>query len=102
MSQELKIHVIGTEDTVLGFGLIGISGTIAQNSEMVKQTLEQYANPKQYDLIIVNSRLLQGLEEFIDNYRLNSENPILFDIPDESGTPVQDLLRDFVKKAFAM
>jgi vacuolar-type H+-ATPase subunit F/Vma7 len=102
MSQEMKIHVIGTEDTVLGFGLIGISGTIVQNSDMVKQILERYANPKQYDLIIVNSQLLQGLEEFTDNYRLNSENPILFDIPDESGTPMKDLLREFVKKAFSV
>ena len=102
MSQELKIHVVGSEDTVIGFGLVGINGTIVKNPEEAKQLLETFTKPRKYDLIIINTRLLQGLEQFIDDYRLNSENPILFDIPDETGIPIEHLLKKFVKKAFSM
>lgn len=98
----MKIHVIGSEDTVIGFGLIGISGTVITTPEEAKEILLRLTNPKQYDLVIINSRLLQGLEEFTDNYRLNADNPILFDIPDETGIPSEHSLKQFVKKAFSV
>lgn len=98
----LKIYVIGSDDTVIGFGLIGINGTVVADPNSMKELLLRLTNPKQYDLIIINSRLLQGIEDFIENYRLNPENPILFDVPDETGVPIQESLRHFIKKAFTM
>ena len=98
----MKIHVIGSEDTIIGFGLIGISGTVVTKPEDAKELLLKLTNPKQYDLLIINSRLLEGLEEFTDEYRLNAENPILFDIPDERVIPTDHSLKQFVKKAFSV
>lgn len=98
----MKIHVIGSEDTVIGFGLIGIEGTIMTNPEDVKDLLLKLRSPRQYDLIIINTKLLQGLEDFIEKYRLNADNPILFDIPDETGVSMPESLRRFVKRAFTV
>ncbi len=72
------------------------------NPEDVKDLLLKLRSPRQYDLIIINTKLLQGLEDFIEKYRLNADNPILLDIADETGGPMPEPLRRFVKRAFTV
>ncbi|MHA1278455.1 MAG: V-type ATP synthase subunit F [Candidatus Helarchaeota archaeon] len=102
MAKKLKIHAIGTEDTIIGFGLIGINGTVTTSPEKAKERLMELANSTEYDVLIINSKLLQGLEEFIDDYRLNPENPILVDIPDESGGITHRPIKETLKRAVGL
>ncbi|MHA1650906.1 MAG: V-type ATP synthase subunit F [Candidatus Helarchaeota archaeon] len=102
MSEKLEIHVIGTEDTVIGFGLIGISGTIINSAEEAEKLLEELAQSKEYKIIIINRKFLEGIEEYIKNYRLDPYNPILLDIPDESGKIVFESVKDLIRKSIGI
>jgi len=105
MVEKLNIHVIGSEDTVIGFGLIGVNGTIVNDVKMAEKILKELAESKEYKIIIINRKLLEGLEgleEFIKEYRLNSENPILVDIPDETGIIAFESVKDIIKRSIGI
>lgn len=99
MTEELGIYVIGSEDTVTGFGLIGISGRALNSAKDAQKLLIEIAQKKEYKIIIINRKLFEGIEEFIQNYRLNSENPILVEIPDETGVAVYESVKDLLKRS---
>ena len=102
MEEKLNIHVVGTEDTIIGFGLVGISGTVINSAEEAEQLLAKLAESKEYAIIIINRKYLEGIEEFIKNYRLDPDNPIIVDIPDESGIITYESVKDIIKKSIGI
>ncbi len=102
MEKEFKIHVIGTEDTIIGFGLVGISGTVIGSAKETEQLLSTLAESKEYSIVLVNRKFLEGIEEYIKNYRLNPDNPILLDIPDESGIITYESVKDIIKRSIGI
>ncbi|MHA1263693.1 MAG: V-type ATP synthase subunit F [Candidatus Helarchaeota archaeon] len=98
----MEVHVVGSEDTVIAFGLIGISGTIINEAKDAKTLLEELAKSKEYKIIIITQKLIEGIEEFIKDYRLNSENPILVDIPDEQGITTRESIKDLIRKSIGI
>jgi vacuolar-type H+-ATPase subunit F/Vma7 len=71
----------------------------------VKETqalLSEVARKKEYKIIIINSRLIEGIEEFVTEYRLNPENPILVEIPDETGVAMFESVKDLLKRSIGI
>ena len=58
MAEKLRIYVIGSEDTVIGFGLIGLSGQVVYTVKETQTLLSEVARKKEYKIIIINSRLV--------------------------------------------
>jgi len=103
MAEKLGLYVIGTGDTVVGFGLIGISGKVVHTARDAQKLLVELAQNKVYKIIIINSKLIDEIEEFVENYRLNPENPVLVEIPDETGaTAVYESVKDLLKRSIGI
>jgi vacuolar-type H+-ATPase subunit F/Vma7 len=102
MAEKLGIYVIGSEDTVIGFGLIGLSGEVVRTVKETQIRLNEISRKKEYKIIIINSRLIEGIEEFVTEYRLNPENPILVEIPDETGAVEYESVKDLLKRSIGI
>jgi V/A-type H+/Na+-transporting ATPase subunit F len=102
MAEKLGIYVIGSEDTVIGFGLIGLSGKVVRTVKEAQTILSEVAQKKEYKIIIINSRLIDGIEEFVTDYRLNPENPVLVEIPDETGAAAYESVKDLLKRSIGI
>ena len=103
MAEKLGIYVLGTEDTVIGFGLIGISGKVVRTARDAQRLLFEIAQKKVYKIIIINSKFIGEIGEFVENYRLNPENPVLVEIPDESGkAAAYESVKDLLKRSIGI
>ncbi|MCE7738228.1 MAG: V-type ATP synthase subunit F [Candidatus Heimdallarchaeota archaeon] len=71
-----KAFVIGARETVRGFNLIGVPG---QEVFTPKETLEKLeeALQKDYTLVIISASVIIGVEETIEQIRLENATPII-------------------------
>jgi vacuolar-type H+-ATPase subunit F/Vma7 len=79
---EQKIHVIGDDESVLMFGLLGIEGTILSENENFRKEFNKLINDAKIDMIIVALDLPEDMIEFLVDFKLNKRKPFVFYLPD--------------------
>ena len=79
---EQKIHVIGYDESVLMFGLLGIEGTILSENENFRKEFNKLINDAKIDMIIVALDLPEDMIEFLVDFKLNKRKPFVFYLPD--------------------
>lgn len=81
MSEE-KIHIIGNDECVLMFGLLGIEGTITNENENFMKQFNKLINDTKIDMIIVALDLSEDIIEYLVDFKLNKRKPFVFYLPD--------------------
>lgn len=81
----MKYFVIGDEDTVLGFGLVGVKGHAVKNESEANNTLQEALKDKQIGIIIITERVAEWIRQFVDSYLFSTTFPLIVEIPDRSG-----------------
>lgn len=81
----MNLHVIGDEETVLGFALVGVSGTVAKSRDETRQALDRVLREGQAGLIFVTERLAAEIQDEIENLVLSGKFPLVLEIPDRRG-----------------
>jgi V/A-type H+-transporting ATPase subunit F len=96
----LKFFVIGDEDTVLGFSLVGIEGEIARTPEDVRTSLEKTIKKEDIGIIIVSESLAETIRHEFDQYVYKTSFPLIIEIPDRSG-PIENraTVREMIRTA---
>ena len=77
-------HVIGDEDTVLGFRCAGVPGTVAATAEEVRSALRALRKGGAGVVLITESAADLAREE-VDDIRFNAELPMVVQIPGPQG-----------------
>ncbi|MFX0030059.1 MAG: V-type ATP synthase subunit F [Candidatus Hermodarchaeota archaeon] len=77
-----KIHVLGEEDIVLLFGLLGIDGTIIEDNETFLKVFESLTKESSIGMIIIFRALSDEIIDSILEFKMNNKNPFIFLIPD--------------------
>jgi V/A-type H+/Na+-transporting ATPase subunit F len=95
----MRTYVIGNEDAVLGFSLVGVDGASAHDADELVQVLTRALDDKTIGLILVTSDVAQFSRERIDALKVSSLEPLVVEIPGEkAGTPTPSL-KEFVQRA---
>ena len=81
----MKFYVIGDEDTVLGFRLVGIEGEVVRTSEESQQALEQAFKKDNLGVIVIPERLAKPIRHLVDQYIYKTTFPLIIEIPDRQG-----------------
>lgn len=99
----MKFYVIGDEDTVLGFNLVGIEGDIVQTPEEVKASLQKTFQMKDMGIIIISERLASSARELVNQYMYKTTFPLIIEIPDRLG-PLErkGTVRDMIRSAIGV
>jgi V/A-type H+-transporting ATPase subunit F len=95
------MHVLGDEDTVLGFRLAGIRGTVAQPGEGLAEQFRRLVGEEQANVVFITERLAAGIRALVDSYRMRGAFPVVVEIPDAQGPmagrrSIADLIREAI------
>jgi V/A-type H+-transporting ATPase subunit F len=95
--------VIGDEDTVLGFGLVGVKGMIVRNKEEAGNAFQTALSDKDTGIVIITERIAELIRPLVDKYLFTERFPLIVEIPDREG-PVEGKLtiREMVNEAIGI
>lgn len=96
----LRFYVIGDEETVLGFRLVGVEGRVVETPEETRQVLQEVLKMEGIGIVILTERIAASLREEIDRHIFKTSFPLLIEIPDRQG-PLEGRLsiREMVRSA---
>jgi V/A-type H+-transporting ATPase subunit F len=81
----MKYSVIGDEDTVLGFGIVGVSGRVAANAEEASSAFQAILEDKETCIIIITESVADMIRPVVEKYLLTERFPLIVEIPDRNG-----------------
>jgi V/A-type H+-transporting ATPase subunit F len=94
------MHVLGDEETVLGFRLAGIPGTVAEAGEGLAEQFRRLVTDEQMTVVFITERLAAGIRPLVDAYRMRSTFPVVVEIPDAQGPmPGRRSIADLIREA---
>ena len=99
----MKYSVIGDEDTILGFGIVGVIGKVATNEEETRRAFNELLEDKDVSIIIITERLADKIRALVDQYLLTQSFPLIVEIPDRQGRlPGRPGIKEMVNAAIGI
>ncbi|MDC7246695.1 MAG: V-type ATP synthase subunit F [Sphaerochaetaceae bacterium] len=98
----MHYFIIGDEDTVLGFSLVGIEGMIATSKEMAQESLRIALCDKENAIIIITQDVAALIREEVDRYIFSETFPLIVEIPNRASGGRSRDLRKLVNDAIGV
>lgn len=99
----MKYSIIGDEDTVLGFGVVGVAGKIATNAEEAQRAFQDLLGDQETSIIIMTERVADMIRSIVDRYLFTESFPLIVEIPDRHGpAPNRPGIREMVNNAIGL
>jgi vacuolar-type H+-ATPase subunit F/Vma7 len=76
------LHVLGDDDNVLMFGLLGIEGTVIETGDSFLEKFNILIKDPSISMIIIALQLSSADYDFLLNFKLINKSPLIFIIPD--------------------
>jgi len=76
-----NIHVFGDEEIILLFGLLGIDGTLTENSESFLKKFDLLTKDSSIGMIIIFMDLPNEVIDFILEFKMSNKTPFIYLIP---------------------
>jgi V/A-type H+-transporting ATPase subunit F len=83
----MKVLVIGHQEAVLGFSLVGIEGRVASSATEVNQALDEVFSMIGIGIILVTQDVAKLIVPRMDQLKLRSTIPLVIEIPGPKGPP---------------
>ncbi|MHC4144478.1 MAG: V-type ATP synthase subunit F [Planctomycetota bacterium] len=81
----MKYSIIGDEDTVLGFGMVGVSGKVATSADEARRAFQAIIEDKETCIIIITENVADMIRQTVDRYLFTVSFPLIVEIPDRHG-----------------
>ena len=99
----MKYSIIGDEDTVLGFGVVGVSGKVAPNPDQAQRAFKAILQDRETGIIIITERVADMIRPMVDKFLFTASFPLVVEIPDRSGSkPDRPGIREMVNAAIGL
>lgn len=99
----MKYFIIGDEDAVLGFGMVGVLGRIVYTAEQTRAAFEETLLDKDVGIIIMTERVADFIRSTIDKFIFTQDFPLIVEIPDRTGPiPGKPGIREMVNTAIGI
>ena len=99
----MKYSMIGDEDTVLGFEMVGVSGRTARNPEEANHAFRAALADKEVAIVIITERVADMIRPLVDRYLFTESFPLIVEIPDRKGRqPDRPGIRELVNAAIGI
>jgi V/A-type H+-transporting ATPase subunit F len=99
----MKVLVIGSQEAVLGFSLVGVNGKAVKTAPEVNQALDEaLANPEA-GIVLVTEDVSRLIQARMDHLKLRSTVPLVVEIPGPEGmSPDQPSINEIVLRAIGV
>jgi V/A-type H+-transporting ATPase subunit F len=99
----MKYYIIGDEDSVLGFGMVGVRGKIVRSRETAEAAFREVLEDGETGIVIVTEAVADLIRPIVDRYIFSEHFPLIVEIPDREG-PKEDRpgIRELVNAAIGI
>jgi V/A-type H+-transporting ATPase subunit F len=99
----VKYFIIGDEDALIGFGLVGVEGRIASNPDEAAAAFEAALADTGVGVILINESVADMIRPVVDKYLFTRSFPLILEVPGREGRkPDRPRLRDLVNEAIGI
>jgi V/A-type H+-transporting ATPase subunit F len=96
----MKMLVIGHNEAVLGFSLVGVHGQAVTTAEQADQALDEALSASDVGIILVTEDVAEVIQARMDQLKLRSTVPLVVEIPGPGGPrPDRPTLSEVIKRA---
>jgi len=93
----MNYFVLGDEDTVLGFSLVGVNGLVVSEESEIGELFDRVLANEEIGIIIITERVANRIREKVESLQFRGEFPLVVEIPDRTGyekekPPLRDLI----------
>ena len=99
----MRYFIIGDEDAVLGFGLVGVEGKAVRNAEQAHEAFTTVLEQSDIGIIIITERVADLIRPQVDRFIFTRNFPLIVEIPDRLG-PLEGKpgIREMVNQAIGI
>ena len=99
----MNYFIIGDEDAVLGFELVGVPGIPVSSAEEAETAFNKALSEKDTGIIIITEEAASMIRSRVDRYMFSETFPLIVEIPgsDDKGRSGKDL-RTMVNQAIGI
>jgi vacuolar-type H+-ATPase subunit F/Vma7 len=96
----MNAYVIGDNDMITGFRLVGVEGVEADTVEDAQQALSRALTKTDIGIIIISQEYFSNpaMQEQVDKIRSERISPLIVEIPASKGTSKQPQLSEIISK----
>jgi len=99
----MKVFVIGSQEAVLGFSLVGVRGRQAESAAEVNEALDEALSTADNGIVLVTADAARLVEARMDHLKLRSTVPLVVEIPGPAGVgPNEPTLNEIVLRAIGI
>ena len=99
----MKYHVIGDEDTVLGFGMAGVNGDVVADADQALASFNEALADSDIGIILMTERTADMMRQTVDKFMFTKNFPLIVEIPDRNGRiPGRADIRETVNRAIGI
>jgi V/A-type H+-transporting ATPase subunit F len=98
----MKIFVIGEEEMVLGFSLLGIAGATPRSAEELLRLLHEHHGEGGLALILLEERVAELAPEAVAAYKARRGLPLLVELPGPQGPLERKGIKEFIAGAIGV
>ena len=81
----MRYYIIGDEDTVLGFGLVGVEGKVVSSVAQAQEAFSGALDQSDIGIVIVTERVADLIRPQVDRFIFTRSFPLIVEIPDRQG-----------------
>lgn len=98
----MSIRVVGDDNTVLGFALVGIDGTAVTAEDEAQSALEDAVAASDVEIVLITEQWAARVRERVDELKMTQIRPLVLEIPGEGAEPAGTSLRELVRQAIGI
>lgn len=99
----MKIFVIGNQEAVLGFSLVGVHGTAVSSADEVNEAIDEALSNASNGIVLVTEDVAGLIRARMDQLKLRSTVPLVVEIPGPQGVAAdQPSLNEVVMRAIGV
>ena len=95
----MSIFVIGDENTVLGFALVGVDGAVVESLEEARSTLDEALQSEGMQIVLITENWAAQMRKKVDQLKMEAVEPLVLEIPGPESAPSGPSLRELVRQA---
>jgi V/A-type H+-transporting ATPase subunit F len=99
----MKYFIIGDEDVLLGFQMVGVEGALGRTLEDSNSAFEKAVANKEVAIILITEKSAGFIREKVDNYIFSKSFPLVCEIAGREGRdPTRPPLRTLANEAIGI
>jgi len=99
----MKVFVIGNQEAVLGFSLVGVHGKTVKSAAEVNEALDEALSNADNGIVLITEDVAGMVQARMDQLKLRSTVPLVVEIPGPQGVATdQPSLNEVVMRAIGV